>query len=96
MKIHLNCVMLHHIYLNILNVIVEQQLHKHWNDVLLTNQLTIVLILGENVQCADRSLDNLLHTNTVGISSRLLGATRGHRRALLLEELKNMKQCEVS
>lgn len=59
-------------HLNVFDVVVEQQLHKHWNNVLLANQYTIVLILGQDVKCADCPFDNFLHPNSVGVSTWLL------------------------
>lgn len=64
-------------YLNVFNVVVEEQLNEDWNDILLANQLTVVIVLGKNVQSSDGSLNNLFHSDAVGISSRRLRAGCG-------------------
>lgn len=59
-------------YLNVFDVVVEEQLHKDWNDILLSDQLTVVVILRQNVKSAHSDFDDLLHANAVSVSSRLL------------------------
>jgi hypothetical protein len=58
--------------LNVFNVIVEQQLNENWNDVLLADHLTVVLVFRENVKGANGSLDDFLHSNAIGVGSWLL------------------------
>jgi hypothetical protein len=59
-------------HLNVFNVIVEQQLNEHWNNILLADHLTVVLVFRENVKGANGSLDDFLHSNAIGVGSWLL------------------------
>lgn len=69
-------------HLNVLNLAVKQ-MNENRNDILLTNQNPVVWITCQNVQRTDRTFDNFLHANTIGVGTRLLRAIAGHRRTLL-------------
>lgn len=72
-------------HLNVFNVVVEQQLDKDRNHVLLADELPVQFLLGEDVECADRALDDLLHADAVGVGARRLGTVGRDRGALLKE-----------
>lgn len=72
-------------HLNVFNVVVEQQLDKDRNHVLLADELPVQFLLGEDVEGADRALDDLLHADAVGVGPWWLGTVGCDRGALLKE-----------